>query len=470
MREIKTPENAQLLIFPMIECTVAGGFKNSLYKKDYGYVHYGVDFDDRWGKDFDVIASGDGKVLGIEKNSNSIGGVVVIQYDNVQLPGTRQIIPLIARYYHLYNVKVVKGQTVKAYDVIGTVSGGHKWYNHVHMELDTDIKYPFYTPQVSEDASKLLVRNGATDTTLLNPMNVLVVGEKQTCVVHSLAVYADKVKDAPQFSQYVAPEPVPAPVVEVEKPKQNVVTSGKIILNGPKTETTKQEDKKEESPKQEAPKPTPQPEPKPEIVKPKKQCLILPIKDAKLTCGYKNAAYYRSYGFAHYGADFVSCSNRRELYGLGHGTVYKVGWDGIGVSVNSANSGCGYVLIVIYDNVLIRNKGTYQNVVCTYMHMKDMPLVKVGTEVTTSTLLGYYGGTGAYVDGDHLHIQFDLDDKHPEYCMAVAKSGHKILKHGTVDTTVDPCDILFIGKNQTITPGKYENQYDKAKVLAIPKL
>ena len=206
--KVKAPTNKQILIYPMLDCTISAGFKNKAYKNYYGYVHYGVDFDSKRAVDFGVIASGKGTVLGVEMNvKNSIGGVVVIKYDNVYIPSNKLVKSVIFRYYHLYSIAVKKGQTVNAYDIIGTVSGNHKWWNHVHVEVDTDTKYPFYTPQVSEAASVLLKRGGLTNAvlskSLLNPIDVLVVGRKQACKVHSLATLADKVKDAPKYEESI---------------------------------------------------------------------------------------------------------------------------------------------------------------------------------------------------------------------------------------------------------------------------
>lgn len=62
-----------------------------------------------------------------------------------------------------------------------------KWYNHIHMEIDTDTKYPFHTVGFKETASRLLIASGATDKTLLNPLDVLVVGNEQTAILHPLA-------------------------------------------------------------------------------------------------------------------------------------------------------------------------------------------------------------------------------------------------------------------------------------------
>lgn len=442
MKRINQPEKGQLLIFPMTECTVSAGFKNTKYKKDYGYVHYGVDFDDRWGKDFDVIASGEGTVLATEKNSNSIGGVVVIKYTNVYDPSKSMYRDIVARYLHLYSIKVKKGDKVAAYQVIGTISGGHKWWNHIHMEIDTDVKHPFHTPQVAEASSKLLIRGGATDSTMLDPMHLLVIGHKQTCVVHSLAVYANKATDSPRFEEiYTAPaEPVK---------KEDTTSKGKIVLKQSIKET--------------------EPKPPPAKAEVTSQKLVLPLAEAKITCGYKNKSYYNEFHMNHYGADFVSNNANHDLYGIGYGKVIKAGWDGTGVSVNGPSSGCGFVLIVQYNNVYIRKTGKTQNLICTYMHMAELPAVKAGDEVTPETFLGYYGDTGYYVTGAHLHIQFDTDDKYPEYCTGIG-SGHRILKHGTTDSTLDPCDVLYIGKKQLLYLGKYENQYDKTKVLSIPRI
>ncbi len=412
MKEVISPAGAQLLFFPMEECTISAGYKNAKYRKDNNFTHYGIDFDDRWGKDFNVLASGIGTVLAIEKNSNSIGGVVVIKYDNVFNPTTKTKKSYIARYYHLYSIKVKKGQAVKPYEVIGTESGSHKWWNHIHFEIDSDTKHPYHTPQVAEASSKLLIRKGANDSTILNPLSILVVGKKQTAKVHSRASYATEAQDSPRFAEGEPPKIVQKPI----------------------------------------------------------QKLILPIADAKLTCGYKNDYYFSLYKMHHYGIDIVSVSGKTAIYSMGEGKVIAAGWDGVSSNRNGAGSGAGYVIVLQYDNVWNHHTKSARNVVCTLMHLKETPKVKAGDTVTTKTLLGYYGDTGAYVDGAHLHIQFDTDTAHPFACMPMSASGHKILMRGTVDSTVEPCYLLYIGKGQALVPGKYEKQYDKSKILSMPML
>lgn len=201
MIKVKAPKNAQLLYYPMIDCTVAAGYKNAKYKRAYGYTHYGVDFDSKRAVDFKVTASGYGTVVGVEKNNNSVGYVLIIRYDKAYNPNTKKTQTLILRYYHLFDCYVEEGEDVKPYQVIGMVSGPHKWWNHVHLEIDRDFLHPCHTPQVSETASKMLRKAGATDKTMLNPINVLVIGKKQTAKVHSLAIYADKTKDAPKYTE-----------------------------------------------------------------------------------------------------------------------------------------------------------------------------------------------------------------------------------------------------------------------------
>ena len=168
---------SQYLFYPMMDAYVSAGYLSDAYRKGYGYPHYGMDLDERGGKGFDVIAGGEGTVLGVEKNQNSIGGVVVIRYDGVIDPATGASRDLVARHYHLETVQVAKGEKVRAYQPIGHVSGNHKWWNHVHLELDTDTAYPFNTPQVSEKAQ-----------------------------VHPLAVYADD-RDKPRWREEELPAP-----------------------------------------------------------------------------------------------------------------------------------------------------------------------------------------------------------------------------------------------------------------------
>ena len=154
MSNFVLPQNSQLLFYPMKQCTISAGFKAKKYKDHYGYNHYGVDFDSLGDTDFDVLAGATGEVLGVEMNNGSAGGIVVIKYVNIYVPSKKKTMDLIARYAHMITLYVKKGDRVAAYTPIGKVSGNHKWYNHIHMEVDTDTKYPFYTVGFKESASR----------------------------------------------------------------------------------------------------------------------------------------------------------------------------------------------------------------------------------------------------------------------------------------------------------------------------
>ena len=113
-------------------------------------------------------------------------------------------------------------------------------------------------------------------------------------------------------------------------------------------------------------------------------------------------------------------------------------------------SGCGYVLVVQYDGCQSWKTGKTAALACTYMHMREQPLVSRGDRVTTETLLGHYGNTGGATSGAHLHIQFDTDVAFALCCAGLAAAGHAVLKAGTVDSTVDPLTVLYKDKKKKV--------------------
>ena len=200
------------------------------------------------------------------------------------------------------------------------------------------------------------------------------------------------------------------------------------------------------------------------------QKLILPIKDFKPTAGYKNYKYRKYWGYNHYGVDCGSPSKNRALYGLGDGVVVAAGLDGLHGKTTGKGSGCGYCLIIIYKDCYNRKTQSTMNVVCTYMHMAALPKVKAGEKVTTKTLLGYYGNTGAATSGPHLHIQFDTDTAHPLYCTGISSRGHALLRRGSVDSTINPVELLNIGEGQTMiyTHNDWYNYFEFKAIEAKP--
>lgn len=197
------------------------------------------------------------------------------------------------------------------------------------------------------------------------------------------------------------------------------------------------------------------------------QRLRMPIDDFKPTAGYKNAKYKDQFRFEHFGLDGISVEGNRKLYGLGNGTVVVAGLDGINGQETGAQSGCGYVLIVIYDDCINNKTNEIASQTVTYFHLDSMPAVKKGDKVTKKTFLGNYGATGAYVTGAHLHIQFDRDTEYPLYCTGIGIRNHAVLKTGTVDSTEDPCDWLWLDKGQKITVLQSE-WYSQKELKNIP--
>jgi murein DD-endopeptidase MepM/ murein hydrolase activator NlpD len=199
------------------------------------------------------------------------------------------------------------------------------------------------------------------------------------------------------------------------------------------------------------------------------QKLVLPVDNFKPTAGYKNKQYKSSFGYTHFGIDCGNPTKNRKLYAIGRGTVVAAGLDGLNGKTTGVGSGCGYCLVIIYRDCYNHVTGKTQDLVCTYMHMADMPVVKAGEKVIKGTYLGDYGNTGANTTGAHLHIQFDTDVQHPLYCAGLSSKGHNIFKRGIIDSTINPCEVLHVGVGQTVTTLK-SNYYDKEEFDNLPKV
>ena len=162
---------SQKLILPINKCRITASYLNKNYEKEFGYTHYGVDMTDKDRKDYTVYASGKGKVSHAGFNKSG-GNVVVIIYRDCQLPngGTRDIV---LRYFHLKTIKVKVGQNVNKDTVIGLYGNtGYSSGSHLHLEVDTDVYYPNYTPQIASGSSNEVLKKGVAHT-MLNPVEVL---------------------------------------------------------------------------------------------------------------------------------------------------------------------------------------------------------------------------------------------------------------------------------------------------------
>lgn len=173
------------------------------------------------------------------------------------------------------------------------------------------------------------------------------------------------------------------------------------------------------------------------------QLLTLPIDDCKLNAGYKASKYLATYKIQHYGWDLGSVSGSRPLRGMGWGTIIAAGMDGA-----NDKDRLGNCLVIVYPGVLCRD-GKVRDLSCRMFHM-DSIAVKAGQEIGPETILGRYGATGnpAYCSGPHLHIEFDTDTEYPAYAFGVA--GGKVIKRGTVDSSLSPSQVFCLGDGQEL--------------------
>lgn len=167
------------------------------------------------------------------------------------------------------------------------------------------------------------------------------------------------------------------------------------------------------------------------------QRLIQPINKMTLTASRKNVQYLKKYGFEHFGID---CAGSEVVYAQGDGKVIAIGTDSI----------FGNFAVVEYIEAMTHNAG-YSNVVARYFHMSEL-YVLCGQSVNKDTRIGLVGSTGKYVDGKHLHVEFDSDTKHWNYTPTLSgRSSHFLpgVKGGT-DTTVNP--MLYMWTEESTNP------------------
>lgn len=185
------PSGAQVLTLPVKNLRVDSGYLNTNYANKNKFRHFGHDYTDRSGKSFDVIASGNGKVIATGKDRGSLWHVAVIVYTKVYNPTTGKVADLTVRYFHMRNIKVYKGMNVTRGVVIGSVIGqaddptnDYPNLHHVHVEIDKDTIFACYSPQVS---GGIYIKRGINST--INPANVFVIGTGQTAVGHGVNTY-----------------------------------------------------------------------------------------------------------------------------------------------------------------------------------------------------------------------------------------------------------------------------------------
>lgn len=197
------------------------------------------------------------------------------------------------------------------------------------------------------------------------------------------------------------------------------------------------------------------------------QKLILPFKISTVfSAAYKNDKYFKYYKTIHYGTDCYTYDGSRIVYGCGNGTVISAGMDG-----DKPNQKFGNAVVIVYPNVVLHNKKIIPLLACRMYHFDEL-YVKAGDKITKNTKIGLYGSTGALVDGKHLHIEFDTDGEYPAYAYHGYTNG-KVIKYGTVDSTIDPIEQVFyleLGQSVSKMPNGdciTDNQINKLKKYTI---
>lgn len=194
------------------------------------------------------------------------------------------------------------------------------------------------------------------------------------------------------------------------------------------------------------------------------QNLILPINDMCFIVGYKAPIYKQEWGFTHYGIDCESVSGAREIRALGEGVVHSCGMDGA-----TPKERMGNCIVIVYRDVQLPD-GKVVNLACRMQHFETITC-KAGQTVKAGDIIGRYGSTGKYSSSPHLHIEFDTDINYPASAYGVAAGG-KVIKRGTVDSTIDPSTVWYIGARQSITaPADWVKAgYSAAKDTNLPRL
>lgn len=179
----------QKLLMPFQSQMMLCGYKNPNYRKHWGYNHYGVDISTIQGgagSNHNIYASGAGQVVACGFD-NSGGNVVVVVYPDAYNHYTKKSCDLVARYMHLANITAKKGQTIRVGDVLGVEGKTQTGDYHLHIEFDTDTKWPLHSSQVSSADDKKttaqgnILLHGPVDSTV-NPSHIFHVGDGQRVV------------------------------------------------------------------------------------------------------------------------------------------------------------------------------------------------------------------------------------------------------------------------------------------------
>ena len=174
-------------ILPLNNARVTAGYKNELYKKSMGFEHFGTDMADKFRKDISIYAPFKMKIVEVGSDTLMGGTIIATSVNPIDIhygpkKGSRR---LTVRMAHLAKTYVKVGDIVSPEDTKIADYGSTGKYGgspHLHIEIDTDVEYPQYSPTLSRSSN--LWKKGKDST--LNPMDVFKVdasgqrGFKQT--------------------------------------------------------------------------------------------------------------------------------------------------------------------------------------------------------------------------------------------------------------------------------------------------
>lgn len=203
------------------------GYKNKRYVKEWGFAHYGTDCVSVGGNralyglgDGVVSAAGldglNGKTTG---TGSGCGYCLIVIYKDCYNWIFDKSYDVTVTYMHLAEMpKVKKGDKVTADTLLGYYgnTGANTTGPHLHIQFDTDTKYPLYCCGLSKKGHNLL-KKGTVDSTM-NPAFFFHRGEGQSVKVVTSEWY---VKD--DFANIPA---MPKKNSPVSSSKGNVIVIG----------------------------------------------------------------------------------------------------------------------------------------------------------------------------------------------------------------------------------------------------
>lgn len=162
---------SQKLILPLNDARISASWKwGTRYQKEYGSIHCGQDM---YGSQT-IYSCGNGTVIDCGWD-DICGNIAIVRYNDVVNHFDGGHYDVIARFYHMSQVLVKKGQKVTKDTRIGIIGNTGILTDgiHLHIEFDKDVNYPYHTPTISRNSNILKAGlRGERDTTV-DPMRVL---------------------------------------------------------------------------------------------------------------------------------------------------------------------------------------------------------------------------------------------------------------------------------------------------------